>query len=157
MRLILAKLNKDLHTFDMDDKDIWIKKTSDSVDFEIVANLKYGGLPVYLESKMNPGSDAKEEIVIKLKNGDKITCNQFVHWFGSNGVFIEHANGSTSQFPVNNDKSTYAQQVVMCNEFSSEIQNDPNKTTFSASHTLETSIYLLEFMDLMKKNVTKSN
>jgi hypothetical protein len=39
------------------------------------AELTYGGVEVYLESKINPGSNHCEEIVVKLKNGDKIVAN----------------------------------------------------------------------------------
>jgi len=69
-----------LHDFDRENKDIWIKYTEEMVDFEVIAQLNYENLPVYMETKMNPGSDPFEEVIVKLKSGDKITANEFVHW-----------------------------------------------------------------------------
>jgi len=60
--------------FKMETKDIWLKKTLDGVDFEVIANLEYeNGVRFILETRMNPGVDHTEEVVIWLENGDKIT------------------------------------------------------------------------------------
>ena len=52
-----------------------------------------------LETAMNPGCIQKEEVVITLKNGDRITQNWYVHPDSSTGVFIEKADGSVVEFP----------------------------------------------------------
>jgi hypothetical protein len=110
-RQILDKVGMNLHDFNKEQKDIWIKNTQDKVDIEMTAYLKYGDYQVYLETKINPGSDPKEECSVTLKNGDKITANLFVHWADSCGVFIEHANGTVTDFPIPNEKSTYSLQI----------------------------------------------
>ena len=63
----------DMLSFDRQNKDIFIKKTSSGIDFEVVANLKFGDINVRLETKMNPGTNHTEEASVFLKNGDKIT------------------------------------------------------------------------------------
>jgi predicted dehydrogenase len=90
-------LGFDLFSFDKENKDIYIKKTPDGVDFEVVANLNYNGIKVRLETKINPGTNHTEEASVTLKNGDKITQNQFTHQHDSNGVFLEKLDG-TCQF-----------------------------------------------------------
>ena len=87
-----------------------MKKTALNVDYEVEASLKYKDVDVYLESKMNPGSNHCEELVVKLKNGDRIVANQFAHWHDSNGVIIEHFDGSATTF-AGDSKSTYSCQV----------------------------------------------
>ena len=71
-----------------------VKNSPDDVDFEVNVDFKENGVKFYLETQMNPGACPFEEIILKLKNGDQIVLNLFVHPAASNGVFIEKADGS---------------------------------------------------------------
>jgi len=89
-----------------------VKKTADNIDYEVEAELTYGGIDVYLESKINPGSNHCEEVVVTLKNGDRIVANQFAHWHDSCGVIIEHMDGTATTIAESKDsKTTYSCQV----------------------------------------------
>ena len=143
---ILTILGQDLHKFD-EKKRIWVKKTADNIDYEMEAELTYGGVDVYLESKINPGSNHCEEIVVTLKNGDRIVANQFAHWHDSCGVIIEHMDGTATTIAESKDsKTTYSCQVE-------SVQNK-QKPDFL---TLSNSVYLLEFIDIVRSNATKTN
>jgi len=143
---ILSILGSDLHQFDQK-KKIWIKKTTKNVDVEVEASLVYGGVDVYLESKMNPGVNHTEEVVVTLASGDRIVANQFVHWSDSNGVIIEHPDGSATDICPKNPKSTYEYQI----------EHIDSRCTSEQGLSIYNSIYLLEFIDMIKQNVTHSN
>jgi len=82
---------------------------------------KEGTLPsFYLETKVTPGSDQGEEIVIEvepLKEGctgsSFITQNRYVHPHESCGLYIEHSDGSAEKVDVGKDYkiSSYLVQV----------------------------------------------
>ena len=87
------------------------------MDVEVRASLTYNGISVYLETRMNPGANHSEEVVITLASGDKITQNQFTHQHDSNGVFIEKADGTVVDFKESQDKRTsYLYQIEHCNK-----------------------------------------
>lgn len=88
--------------------------------------MKYKGISVKLESSISPGAHHNEEVSITLKSGDKIIANNFCHWHDSCGVFIQHSNGTTSQFPVDQDKTTYALQIEHVQNFKKTLENNPD-------------------------------
>lgn len=84
-----------------DEKTVFrVKRTKDEgTDFEVYIAMEANGVKYELDTNMNPGCIQKEEVIIELHNGDKITQNWYVHPDSSNGVFIEKADGSTEEFP----------------------------------------------------------
>ena len=46
----------DLFSFQKEIKDVFIKRTQEGIDVEVVADLMFNGIKVRLETKMNPGT-----------------------------------------------------------------------------------------------------
>lgn len=97
IRDIMREMNMEMKDFDKDKSKIQIKYSPEGVDIEQEAWLQYSnGLKVYQETKVNPGSDHQEDLIINLRDGSKITQQQYVHPIDSCGVFIEHYDGTVT-------------------------------------------------------------
>jgi len=140
-----------LSDFDHSNKEVWLKRDANGVDIESIATLSYmdGRIGARMETKINPGSNHSEELKVTLKNGDKIVCNQFAHWHDSCGVFIEHTDGSVTNFPESqNPKSTYQFQFEHIHQLISSGQDGHFEVDKSLK--LENQIELLEFIDILR-------
>jgi len=118
-------------------------------------------LPVYLETMISPGSDFAEELKIKLVNGDQIVQSHYVHPHDSCGVFIEHADGNVTRIydPKDHPSTTsYALQHELCNKLLEDVSTVGNKATHTSSaHTIDESVFLIEFIEKIAENVTEGH
>lgn len=99
------------------------------VDFEVTVEFEHEQRTIFASTKMSPGVDNHQGVIVTLKNGDKITQNAYVHPHCSNGVFYESKHGLVTKDARSIDpKSSYAYQLELCEKYLEKIVKEGNQT-----------------------------